>query len=408
MPTIGIIGAGTMGAGIAQVAASNGWDVKLLDVDPELTVKSIGDIARRLDRQAEKGRVTPEEADAAKARVTSAAGPEALAGCALVIEAVVESLDVKNAVFASILPHLRADAFLATNTSSLSVTRMGEALGEPGRVVGMHFFNPVPLMPLVEIVSGEGTDPAVADRAFAIAESWGKTVVRAKDTPGFIVNRVARGFYLEALRMLGEGVAGVAEIDAAMKKLGGFRMGPFELMDLVGIDVNYGVSVSVWEQLGKPARLTPHPIQKELFTSGNFGRKTGRGAYRHDGETPVPAIKTPAGAADPASFRSEAVQDAVAAFVKNAAARSGSALDAYIFARILVAIVNEAAFAHAEGVASREDIDTAMRMGTNYPEGPLAWGERAGFEACARLLEALNATVDDGRFAPAALLTSKG
>jgi 3-hydroxybutyryl-CoA dehydrogenase len=406
MPTIGIIGAGTMGAGIAQVAASNGWDVKLMDVDPELIVKSIGDIKRRLDRQAEKGKVSPEEAEAIKARVASASGPEALADCELVIEAVVESLDVKNTVFASILPHLKPGAFLATNTSSLSVTRMGEALGEPARVVGMHFFNPVPLMPLVEIISGDHTDPAVADRAFAIAESWGKTVVRAKDTPGFIVNRVARGFYLEALRMLGEGMAGVAEIDAAMKKLGGFRMGPFELMDLVGIDVNYGVSVSVWEQLGKPARLTPHPIQKELFTSGNFGRKTGRGAYRHDGETPVPAIEvkpevTPSPPPD-------AVKEAVAAFVEKTAAESGSELESYIFARVLVAIVNEAAFAHDEGVATRDDIDTAMQKGTNYPQGPLAWGERAGYAACARLLEALNATVEDGRFAPAALLKSKG
>jgi len=405
MPTIGIIGAGTMGAGIAQVAASSGWDVKLLDVDPELTIKSIGDIGKRLDRQAEKGRVTPDQAEAIKARVTSATGPEALADCDLVIEAVVESLDVKNTVFATILPHLKPDAFLATNTSSLSVTRMGEALGEPGRVVGMHFFNPVPLMPLVEIISGAGTDAAVADRAFAIAESWGKTVVRAKDTPGFIVNRVARGFYLEALRMLGEGVAGVEEIDAAMKKLGGFRMGPFELMDLVGIDVNYSVSVSVWEQLGKPARLTPHPIQQELFARGDFGRKTGCGAYRYDGETPVPAIATKVEGAPPGP--PDAVVKAVTPFVAKTAAVTGSGIEDYVFARVLVAIVNEAAFALDEGVATRDDIDTAMRKGTNYPEGPLAWGERAGFAACARLLEALNETVEDGRFAPAAWLKSK-
>jgi 3-hydroxybutyryl-CoA dehydrogenase len=399
MSTVGIIGAGTMGAGIAQVAATHGWRVKILDVSAEVVNRAIEGIGKRLARLAEKGKLTGEEAAAAGARLVAASGPEAFADCDLVIEAVVEKLDVKSAVLGSVLPHLPPGAFLATNTSSLSVTDMGKALGAPDRLVGMHFFNPVPLMPLVEIVSGERSEPALADRAFEIAASWGKTVVRAKDTPGFIVNRVARGFYLEALRMLGEGVAGVAEIDAAMKKLGGFRMGPFELMDLVGIDVNYNVSVSVWEQLGRPARLAPHAIQKRLFEAGDFGRKTGRGAYRYDSDVPVPAVEV-----EPQPFSApDAVREAVAGFAGRTAATDGTELENYVFARVMAAILNEAALAHDEGVATREDIDVAMRKGTNYPEGPLAWSERAGSAACRRLLEALNAVVDDDRFAPAAM-----
>lgn len=398
--TTTIIGAGTMGAGIAQVAAQHGWNVRLVDVDAGLVASAIAGIGKRFDRLVEKGRLGADAAAAARARLTAAAGADAYTDTDLVIEAVVEKLEVKNAVFSAALPHLKPGAILATNTSSLSVGAMGDAIGCPERVVGMHFFNPVPLMPLVEIISGERTDAALADRAFAVAEGWGKTVVRAKDTPGFIVNRVARGFYLEGLRMLSEGVAGVAEIDQALKQLGGFRMGPFELMDLVGIDVNYNVSVSVWEQLGKPARLTPHPLQHELFEGGRFGRKTGRGAYDYSGETPVPTI---GGELQPFA-PTAGVQQAVDAFAAACAAAEGDARERYIFARVLAAIVNEAALAHDQGVATAADIDTAMKKGTNYPHGPLEWAARAGYPVCGELLAALNQSAGDDRFTPADLL----
>jgi len=264
----------------------------------------------------------------------------------------------------------------------------------------MHFFNPPVLMPLVEVIAGAESDGRVVEQVAALARAWGKTVVRAKDTPGFIVNRVARGYYLEALRMLGEGVAGIDEIDRTMKQLGGFKLGPFELMDLVGIDVNYSVSTSVWEQLGRPARLTPHPIQADLRQRGQLGRKTKRGFYDYATEPPAPAA--------PVERRPlelpDAVRDTVAAFVQRATERPGTEIENYVFARILATIINEAALALDEGVASRPDIDTAMRLGTNYPRGPLEWAEKIGSNECGRMLLALNATVGDERFRPAALL----
>jgi 3-hydroxybutyryl-CoA dehydrogenase len=265
----------------------------------------------------------------------------------------------------------------------------------------MHFFNPAPLMPLVEVIRGAESDPALVDQVAAVARSWGKTVVRAKDTPGFIVNRVARGYYLEALRLLGEGVAGLDVIDHTMRELGRFRLGPFELMDLVGIDINYSVSVSVWEQLGKPARLTPHPIQADLYQRGQLGRKTKRGFYSYEKEPPVPAMQ----AEQKPLPIPVAVREAVAAFVARATDRQGTDTENYLFARILVTIMNEAAHAFDDGVATKDDINTAMRLGTSYPRGPLEWAEQVGTDRCARLLRALNETVIDDRFRPARSLS---
>jgi len=400
MPRVGVIGGGTMGAGIAQVAAQRGWEVTLLDVDEAVARKSVEGILQWLDRLVEKRKLDTEQRQQIAARLRAAAGPESLAGCDLVIEAVVEDLDVKAGVLRSVMEHLAPAAIVASNTSSLSITELGRVIGRGRRMVGMHFFNPVPLMPLVEVIAGRDTDESVADRAAEIAAGWGKIVVRAKDTPGFIVNRVARGYYLESLRLLGEGVAGIDEIDLVMRRLGGFRMGPFELIDLVGIDVNYTVSCSVWEQLGCPARLEPHLIQKALFDEGLLGRKTGRGFYNYEGSTPLPAVPVSRGSYDmPARLH-----QAVRLFAEKGAASQGSITEQYILARVVVTIINEAALLLDEGAATAADIDTAMKTGTNYPQGPLEWAEKVGRRTCRFLLDRLNEQVADGRFAAAAWL----
>ncbi len=400
MPTAGIIGAGTMGAGIAQTAAVAGWDVLLTDVDEATVARAIEGVLRRLDRLVEKGRLSGQQRREAAGRLVAARGIETLGSCDLVIEAVVEDLSTKIEVLRQVARVVPQACLLASNTSSLSITKIGLGAGEPARTVGMHFFNPVPRMPLVEVVAGQDTREPVVERAVEIARAWGKTPVRAKDTPGFIVNRVARGYYLEPLRMLGEGIGGVDEIDRIMRTLGGFRMGPFELMDLVGIDVNYTVSTSVWQQLGRPARLRPHPIQKTLFDRGHLGRKTKQGFYTYQPEHPYPAVPV-----DRASFElPEIVYKAVRLFCDKATDAGGSITEQYVFARTLAAVINEAALAVDEGVASPADIDTAMKLGTNYPKGPLEWAEQIGRRTCRFLLEKLDEQTPDHRFTPAAWL----
>ncbi len=396
MPTVGVLGAGTMGAGIAQVAAAAGWNVRLLDADAAIVARKIEEVGRNFARLVEKGRMAAAEAGAARERIRAAAASAEFAEAELVVEAIVEDLDAKVAALRPVAA-AAPTAILASNTSSLSIGRLGAALGAAPRTVGMHFFNPVPLMPLVEVISGPQTAAEHADRTAEVALAWGKTVVRASDTPGFIVNRVARGYYLESLRMFDEGIAGVDEIDATLKRLGGFRMGPFELMDLIGIDVNYSVSLSVWEQMGRPARLTPHRLQRELVDRGHLGRKTRRGVYAYDREPPTPAL-----AVERRSYSwPDALRDAVRRFADGATRGEASVTEQYILARPLAAIINEAALALDENVASAADIDTAMRLGTNYPQGPLQWADQIGRHTCATLLRRLNATVDDARFTPA-------
>ncbi len=389
-----------MGAGIAQVAACAGWLVRLIDVKPEIAEKAAQGIRAQLTRLAEKGKLTAAAADAAGARLHIATEPAALCDCELAIEAIVEDLETKIRTVGALVKHLPHNAIFASNTSSLSITRVGYGIGAPARTVGMHFFNPVPLMPLVEVVSGEATAPAVADRAAEIAALWGKTVVRAKDTPGFIVNRVARGYYLEPLRMLGEGIAGVDEIDHTLKTLVGLRMGPFELMDLIGIDVNYSVSLSVWEQLAKPARLTPHALQRSLVDRGQLGRKTRRGFYAYHDNVALPAVLV-----ERRSFQVPArIYQAVRRFADEASLQPGSITEQYIAARTLAAIINEAGLLVDSAAASPEHIDLAMKLGTNYPFGPIELAEKVGRHTCAALLRALNEVVDDDRFAVCAWL----
>jgi 3-hydroxybutyryl-CoA dehydrogenase len=276
---VAVIGSGAMGAGIAQVAAACGHQVKLFDTRPEAVAKAIAGIGKVYDKLVDKGRMGAAEADLARERLQAVSTLQDVAGASLVVEAIVENLEVKRKLFADLEGIVADDCILATNTSSISVTAIAAPLRRPGRLVGMHFFNPVPLMALVEVISGLATEKEVADTVFATAAAWGKDPVHASSTPGFIVNRVARPYYAEALRLLSERAADPATIDAVMRDCGGFRMGPFELMDLIGHDVNFSVTQSVFNAYFGDPRFTPSIVQQELVNAGFLGRKAGRGFY---------------------------------------------------------------------------------------------------------------------------------
>ena len=285
---VAVIGSGAMGAGIAQVAAVAGHPVRLYDTRPEAVAKAIGGIGQALGKLVDKGRMTRDAAAAALARLQPIDALADAKDAALVVEAIVENLDVKRALFADLEAVVADDCILTTNTSSISVTAIAARLRRPERLVGMHFFNPVPLMALVEVINGVATDPAVADTVVATAAAWGKSPVLAKSTPGFIVNRVARPYYAEALRLLLEQGADVATIDAVLRDCGGFRMGPFELMDLIGHDVNFSVTRSVFDAYFGDPRFTPSILQQELVNAGFLGRKSGRGFYRYGDDAAKP------------------------------------------------------------------------------------------------------------------------
>jgi len=392
---IGIIGAGTMGAGIAQAAAFSGWSVRLFDIEPTLVAQAESTITKRFVRLVEKGRISCEQAEECQDRIMTSTTLEDLADCDLVIEAIVENFNIKVKVLRAVA-ELSTGAVIATNTSSLSVTELGDASGYPERVVGMHFFNPAPIMPLVEIVRGKHSSESAVQRATLIAEAWGKTVVQVADTPGFIVNRVARPYYLESWRIVEDGIAPVDLVDETLQSLGEFKMGPFILTDLIGQDINVATTRSVWERLGKPNRLAPSDRQESLVEKGNLGRKTGCGAYAHDDkDNMVAAILIEAQELEVPERLEQAIND----FCLEATCISGSLIEKYIFARVLVGVINEAMWAASEGIASPKDIDIAMKLGTNYPQGPLEWADKIGIEKVHALLNAMNETVTDNRFA---------
>ena len=400
---VGVVGAGTMGAGIAEAAARAGATVRLHDAVPAALSRGRERIERSLRRSVERGSLPEDEAKAVLARLEPVEALDALRGCELVIEAVPEERALKVDLFGRLDEACPPPAVLATNTSSLSVTALGAAVADPGRVVGMHFFNPAPVMRLVEVVAGAASREEALVRAEALVQRMGKTPVRASDTPGFIVNRVARPFYGEALRLVGEGLASVDTVDETMRQVG-FRMGPFELMDLIGIDVNFATTRSVWEAMFHEPRYRPHSIQQRLVDAGRLGRKTGRGFYGYDedgrrldpspGIVPIPrpgvsalppGSDAPRAAATRLSLSDETVEDGRAA----------------VATRMLAMLVNEAVFAADDGVATREGIDAALRLGVNHPRGPFEWLEALGPDLVLAVMDSLSSWYREERYRPA-------
>lgn len=378
---IGIIGAGTMGSGIAQVAATAGCAVKLFDVNQEALDKAKAALEKVLKRLIEKGRIDASEKDRIQANITYVTTLKELANADLTIEAIVEKLEVKKKVFQELETYVSDTAIIASNTSSLSIASIAASLQNPERCIGIHFFNPAPLMKLVEVIPAVQTSQNVLDTCVAEITRWKKVVAIAKDTPGFIVNRVARPFYGEALRMYEEGVANFATIDAAMKSVGGFRMGPFELMDFIGNDVNYTVTETVFNAFYQDPRYKPSFTQQRYSQAGYLGRKSGRGYYDYKNmEADNAFAKAPSQAAT-------ATQDKEA-----------------IFERILVMLINEAADALFWNVASAEDIDNAMTKGVNYPKGLLAWADEKGISWCVQKMDALYDEYREDRYRCSPLL----
>ncbi|MEO3972720.1 3-hydroxyacyl-CoA dehydrogenase [Streptomyces sp. CAU 1734] len=483
--TVAVVGTGTMGQGIAQVALVAGHPVRLHDTAPGRAAEAVAAIGARLDRLVDKGRLDAAARDAARARLHPADALAELADSALVVEAIAERLDAKRELFRALEEIVSGECLLATNTSSLSVTAIAGGLRRPGRVVGLHFFNPAPLLPLVEVVSGFATDPAVAECARATVAAWGKTPVSCADTPGFIVNRIARPFYAEAFAIHEDRAADPATTDAVLRESGGFRMGPFELTDLIGQDVNEAVTHSVWESFFRSPKFTPSLLQRRLVEAGLLGRKSGRGWYDHTAGAVRPEPHTAAPAGAPAYVIAEGGLG-VAAELLELIAESGVALrreaeddgsklvlpgggqlvpadgqtsgefrdvvyfdlaldyrtagrialsaaphttartlseatglfqalgkkvsviadvPGMIVARTVAMLIDLAADAVAKGVASEEDIDTAMRLGVSYPLGPLEWNRRLPSHWAHDLLEAVHERVPaGGRYAPSLAL----
>ena len=374
MIQVGIIGAGAMGSGIAQVAAKAGHEVVLFDTNVEALELSKAKLAKILARLVEKKRMSALETEALNARISYATRLEALAASGLIIEAIVENLEIKKGVFTALETLVSEGCIMASNTSSLSITSIAAACKKPERVLGIHFFNPAPLMPLVEIIPALQTHESNALKARNIIDSWGKVTVVTKDTPGFIVNRLARPFYGEAIRMLEEGIASIATIDWAMKEIGGFRMGPFELTDYIGHDVNYVVTETVFKAFFYDPRYRPSFSQKRLLEAGRLGRKTGHGFYDYSENAVNPSPNT------------------------------NRELGGKIVKRILVMLINEAVDALFLNIASAKDLDLAMTKGVNYPKGLLAWADEIGLELVLNQLEELYANYGEDRYRPSPLL----
>jgi len=372
MIKVSVIGAGTMGAGIAQIAATNGHKVCLYDSFEGAIETAKTKLKKILDRLVEKERITQKDNEAILGRINFTKDIKDVSGSGLVIEAIIENLEIKQKVFTEIESLVDEDCIIASNTSSLSIASIASALKKAERVVGIHFFNPAPLMPLVEIIPAVQTSEDTLTKAKAIINSWKKVTVIAKDTPGFIVNRVARPFYGEALRIYEEGVADFATIDWAMCEIGGFRMGPFQLMDYIGNDINYTVTETVFTAFYFDSRYKPSFTQKRMIEAGYLGRKSGRGYYDYSTDTPK--------------------------------ANEDRELGKNILWRILAMLINEAADALFLNIATKEDIDLAMTKGVNYPKGLLAWADEIGIKNVLSQLEDLQAEYGEDRYRPSPLL----
>ena len=371
---VGIIGSGTMGSGIAQVAATAGCHVKLYDTNQAALDKAKASLEKILNRLIEKGRIDGDEKNRIQNNISYIDSLKDLSDSNLTIEAIIENLEIKQNLFSELESYVSNDCIIASNTSSLSIASIASSLQNPERCVGIHFFNPAPLMKLVEVIPAIQTSEEVLDKSVEVITDWNKTVAVAKDTPGFIVNRVARPFYGEALRIYEEGIADFATIDWSLKTTGGFRMGPFELMDFIGNDVNYTVTETVFSAFYFDPRYKPAFTQKRFAEAGYLGRKSGRGYYDYSENASNP---------DP---------------------NEDSQLANQIFERVLVMLINEAADALFLNIASAEDIDNAMTKGVNYPKGLLAWADEKGIDWCVSKMDDLYSEYHEDRYRCSPLL----
>ena len=377
---VGIIGSGTMGSGIAQVAATSGCKVKLYDTNQAALDKAKSALEKILNRLIEKGRIDETEKNRIQNNIQYVDSLKNLSDANLTIEAIIENIDIKKKVFSELESYVSEDCIIASNTSSLSIASIAASLKNPKRCVGIHFFNPAPLMKLVEVIPAIQTSYETLEKAIDTIASWKKTVAVAKDTPGFIVNRVARPFYGEALRIYEEGLADFATIDHSLKTLGGFRMGPFELMDFIGNDVNYTVTETVFTAFYFDPRYKPAFTQKRFAEAGYLGRKSGIGYYEYNengkkiesSDVTLSAVEEP--------------------------------LKEQIFNRVLVMLINEAADALFLNIASAEDIDNAMTKGVNYPKGLLAWADEKGIGWCVKKIDELYNEYHEDRYRCSPLL----
>jgi 3-hydroxybutyryl-CoA dehydrogenase len=390
---VGVLGAGTMGRGIAQIAGLAGYETELYEPDPEALELGQILLGEELSKGVERGRWSDAEGSAAVERIYPGSKIEALAGCDLVIEAAPEDLELKRTLFAEVAAACGPGAVLASNTSSLRIAAIASGVPNPERIVGMHFFNPPALMKLVEVVAGEDSAGWALDATVEVAVRMGRTPIRAKDSPGFVANRLARPFSLESLRILADGVADAERIDRIVRLGGGFRMGPFELIDLIGLDVNLTIARSFYAQGGKPERWRPSPIQERLVEEGKLGRKSGQGYYAYGKgiERELdPELGILAPTLDPEKL----------ARIDPAAGE--------VLPRLFAQIANEAAFAREERIASPEDMDTAMQLGFNWPVGPSGFTKLIGPDRAVEVLESLAAEKGEAYLAAPGLRAAAG
>lgn len=374
MNNIGIIGAGTMGVGIAQVAATAGCKVVLYDAQAPQIDKALSGLEKTLQKLVEKAKISQEKATKIRSNISKAENLQDLKDSDLVIEAIIENKEIKTKVFTELENYVSEDCVIGSNTSSISITSLGAELKKPERFIGIHFFNPAPLMPLVEVIPSLLTEKSLAEKIYNLMKEWGKMPVIAKDIPGFIVNRIARPYYGEGLRIVEENIATPEQVDEAMRTLGNFKMGPFELMDLIGVDVNFAVTTTVYKDYFYDPKYKPSLLQQRMSEAKLHGRKTGRGFYDYNegAEKPV--------------------------------AQKDDALYQQIFLRIISMLINEAVEAKRLGVANDEDIELAMQKGVNYPKGLLDWGKEIGYSKISETLQNLYEEYQEERYRQSPLL----
>ncbi|WP_185208770.1 3-hydroxyacyl-CoA dehydrogenase NAD-binding domain-containing protein [Chryseobacterium sp. C3] len=371
---VGIIGAGTMGIGIAQVAATNGCKVWIYDANAKQVETATVGLEKTLTKLVDKQKISSEKMTEILANISIATELKDFKDCELIIEAIIENKEIKTKVFTELEKHVSESCVIGSNTSSISITSLGAELQKPERFIGIHFFNPAPLMPLVEVIPSLLTEKSLAEKIYSLMKDWGKTPVVAKDIPGFIVNRIARPYYGEGLRIVEENIATVEQVDDAMKTLGNFKMGPFELMDLIGVDVNFSVTKTVYNEYFYDPKYKPSLLQQRMSEAKLHGRKTGKGFYDYS-----------EGAVKP-----EPVKD--------------DALYQQIFMRIISMLINEAVEAKRLGVANDKDLELAMQKGVNYPKGLLAWGKEIGYSKISETLQDLYEEYQEERYRQSPLL----